>query len=65
MVCILPSESASWPPTTGDARLVEILTRNRQRDLNEIVLLVFEELHRWTGGGSPHDDATIVLARAR
>ncbi len=49
----------------GDARLVEILTRNRQRDLNEIVLLVFEELRRWTGGGSPHDDATIVLARAR
>jgi serine phosphatase RsbU (regulator of sigma subunit) len=49
----------------GEARLLEVLTSYRRRDLNEIILSVFEQLSQWTGGGPPHDDATIVLVRAR
>lgn len=48
----------------GEARLVELLANNRQRDLNDIVLTVLQDLARWTGGAPPFDDATIVLARA-
>jgi serine phosphatase RsbU (regulator of sigma subunit) len=49
----------------GEARLIELLSNNRQRDLNDIVLMVLQDLARWTGGAPPFDDATIVLARAK
>lgn len=49
----------------GEARLIELLENNRQRDLNDIVLMVLQDLARWTGGAPPFDDATIVLARAK
>ena len=49
----------------GEERLIEILTLYRDRKLDEIVFLVLHELARWTGGGPGHDDATLVLARAR
>jgi serine phosphatase RsbU (regulator of sigma subunit) len=49
----------------GEARLLDLLVRNRHRDLSEIVLTVLQELDRWTGGGPAGDDATLVLGRAR
>lgn len=48
----------------GERRLVEILQRHRQRDLDELVVTVLQELERWTGGGLAHDDATLVLIRS-
>jgi serine phosphatase RsbU (regulator of sigma subunit) len=48
----------------GEERLIASLRRNRHRDLDEMVVLVLEELERWTGGGAAHDDATLVLIRA-
>ncbi|MFQ5877445.1 MAG: PP2C family protein-serine/threonine phosphatase [Acidobacteriota bacterium] len=48
----------------GEGRLIEVLTGNSGRDLDEMIVQVFQELERWTGGGPRHDDATIVLARA-
>jgi serine phosphatase RsbU (regulator of sigma subunit) len=49
----------------GESRLIDLLSSNRHRDLNDIVLLVLQDLARWTGGAPPFDDATIVLARAK
>jgi serine phosphatase RsbU (regulator of sigma subunit) len=49
----------------GEERLIELLTNNRERDLNDIVLMVLQDVTRWTGGAPPFDDATIVLARAK
>ena len=48
----------------GERRLVEILTRLHGEDLTEIVRSVLEELARWRGAVSQHDDVTLVLARA-
>lgn len=48
----------------GEERLIELLSNNRQRDLNDIVLMVLEDVARWTGGAPPFDDATLVVARA-
>jgi serine phosphatase RsbU (regulator of sigma subunit) len=49
----------------GETRLMESLLRNRHRGLDELIVTVLHDLAVWTGGGSGHDDATIVLARAR
>ncbi len=49
----------------GEARLLEVLTKHRDRELDEIVFLVLNEIARWTGGARAHDDATLVLGRAR
>jgi sigma-B regulation protein RsbU (phosphoserine phosphatase) len=49
----------------GDRRLVEILGRHRTAPLDQVVAEVVTALERWSGGGAPHDDLTIVLARAR
>ncbi len=49
----------------GEARLIDILEKNRDKNLDEMVFIVLHELARWTGGGPGHDDATLVLARAR
>ena len=48
----------------GEERLLNILSENQGRDLNEIIVRVYHELELWTGDGPRHDDATIVLARA-
>lgn len=48
----------------GEARLIEILERHRGHDLQEILGTVVDEVARWSGGGPPHDDITLVLARA-
>ncbi len=49
----------------GEARLVEILNRERGTPLADIVAIVVDEIQRWSGGGTPHDDITLVLARTR
>jgi sigma-B regulation protein RsbU (phosphoserine phosphatase) len=49
----------------GDARLVEVLTQHRGAPLDDIVAEVVATVGRWSGGGIPHDDLTLVLARAR
>ena len=49
----------------GEARLLEILERNRGRDLPEILDRIVSEVKEWTRHGPQHDDVTIVLARCR
>ena len=48
----------------GEERLVAALRRNKDRDLDEVILTVLGEVERWTGGAAAHDDATLVLVRA-
>jgi serine phosphatase RsbU (regulator of sigma subunit) len=48
----------------GERRLIEIVSRKRGRDLNEIILDVMKELAEWRGDVPQHDDVTLVLARA-
>jgi serine phosphatase RsbU (regulator of sigma subunit) len=49
----------------GSTRLVEILTRHQDASLADILERVIEAVDRWSGGGPPHDDVTLVLARTR
>jgi serine phosphatase RsbU (regulator of sigma subunit) len=49
----------------GEQRLIDLLCRHRQQPLARIVDAVLEDLERWVDGGDPHDDVTLVLARAR
>jgi hypothetical protein len=49
----------------GNARLLEILTRNQEGSLSELLSEVIDAVDGWSGGGVPHDDITLVLARAR
>ena len=49
----------------GNARLVELLTRHREAPLTDLLSIVIDEVARWGGGGPPHDDVTLVLARTR
>jgi serine phosphatase RsbU (regulator of sigma subunit) len=48
----------------GEDRLLDLMRRHRDDDLDDLVLVVMGELEQWTGGGMAHDDATLVLARA-
>jgi len=45
-------------------RLVEVLRRHGDTNLDSLVLVVMDELSRWTHGAPAHDDATLVLVRA-
>jgi serine phosphatase RsbU (regulator of sigma subunit) len=49
----------------GSARLVEILTRHQDASLADMLARVIEAVGDWSGGGPPHDDVTLVLARTR
>lgn len=49
----------------GNARLVEILTCHQDVPLSELLTRVIDAVDRWSGGGAPHDDVTLVLARTR
>jgi len=49
----------------GEARLIDLLRRHRDRPLDRIAELVLDELGAWTGGAEAHDDITLVLARVR
>ena len=48
----------------GEDRLVEVLRRHENTGLDSLVLVVMDELSRWTHGAAAHDDATLVLVRA-
>jgi sigma-B regulation protein RsbU (phosphoserine phosphatase) len=48
----------------GEDRLVEVLRRHENTNLDSLVLVVMDELSRWTHGAAAHDDATLVLVRA-
>ena len=47
----------------GEARLLEVLARNRETPLDDLLRVVLEEVSNWTAGAPPHDDVTLVLAR--
>lgn len=49
----------------GNARLIEVLTRHRDEPLDDVLARVIDALAQWSGGGAPHDDVTLVLARTR
>jgi serine phosphatase RsbU (regulator of sigma subunit) len=46
----------------GEERFIELLTRHRDADLDDLVLKIMADLEQWSGGHA-HDDATLVLAR--
>ncbi len=47
----------------GEARLLEVLDRHRERPLDEVLGAVLHAVDRWRDGVVPHDDVTLVLAR--
>lgn len=49
----------------GSTRLVELLMQHQDAPLPDLLARVIEAVGRWSGGGSPHDDITLVLARTR
>ena len=49
----------------GVERLGDLLLRNQDRSLDDILRLTLDELRDWSGGSVTHDDVTLVLARAR
>lgn len=49
----------------GNERFVEILARHKGLPLSEVLTLVIDAVALWSGGGPPHDDVTLVLARTR
>jgi serine phosphatase RsbU (regulator of sigma subunit) len=49
----------------GEDRLIRLLTERRHENLDAIIQHVLKELERWSGGAPPHDDVTLVLARAK
>ncbi len=49
----------------GATRLAELLLAHRGRPLDKIIEIVLDALVQWSGPVDPHDDVTLVLARAR
>jgi serine phosphatase RsbU (regulator of sigma subunit) len=49
----------------GDARLTEILGRHGGTPLDDVMADIIDAVKRWSAGGTPHDDITLVLARTR
>ena len=49
----------------GSARLVEILAGHKGVPLPDLLTRVIDAVALWSGGGPPHDDVTLVLARTR
>lgn len=47
----------------GEQRLADLLIRNQDRPLNEIVTAVTDSLRSWTSDFDNRDDTTILLAR--
>jgi len=48
----------------GEERLVALLQRHRELPLPELLRIVLDDRARWAAGAAPHDDVTLVLARA-
>ena len=49
----------------GEARLIELVQKNRDLPLERITEIVVASVLDWIGGGEQPDDITVVLARAR
>ena len=47
----------------GEERLIELLSRNTGRPLNEILQTVMDAVGRWAHDPSTRDDITMLLAR--
>ena len=47
----------------GEERVSEIVRRNLDRDLNEIIQTVMDAVLQWTGSPELQDDMTVLLAR--
>jgi sigma-B regulation protein RsbU (phosphoserine phosphatase) len=47
----------------GEERLIELLLRNRQRPVREIIEEVIQAVSRWTGRPELQDDMTLLVAR--
>lgn len=48
----------------GETRLAEVLAAHSGRPLQDLVHAVLEARETWSGHARPHDDVTLVLARA-
>lgn len=49
----------------GRQRVLDLLRREHQRSVSEIVSLLHAEVHKFCGDSKPHDDATVIVARVR
>lgn len=47
----------------GEARLIDLLTKNAHRGEQEIIALVLDAIRQWTGSDELQDDITLMLAR--
>ncbi len=47
----------------GEARLIDLITKNAERDDARIVSMVLEAVHQWTSAPEQPDDMTLLLAR--
>ena len=47
----------------GEERLWQILRRERERPIDEIIATVLEEVSAWVGGPIQQDDMTMLLMR--
>jgi sigma-B regulation protein RsbU (phosphoserine phosphatase) len=48
----------------GETRLAEVIAAHAGRPLPDVVTAVLEAREAWSGHAPPHDDVTLVLARA-
>lgn len=48
----------------GEPRLLELLLRHGDLSLADLMRKILDERSRWGDGSDPHDDVTLVLARA-
>jgi phosphoserine phosphatase RsbU/P len=47
----------------GEARLIDLLTRNAHRREEDLIALVLDSVRQWTASEELQDDMTILLAR--
>jgi len=47
----------------GDARLIELIEKNAERDEEKIASIVMDAVRQWTGSPELFDDMTLMLAR--
>lgn len=47
----------------GEQRLIQLVTRNAERETDHIIDAVVEAVHEWTGSPELQDDMTLLVAR--
>jgi len=47
----------------GEERLMEVVSKNLDRDEDRIMELIMDAVLQWTGSGELQDDMTVLLAR--